>query len=214
MLEGAGPIDLTNAPARIVAAAYEGANRRGTLPAPHGSLAWKTLLAQPSSHAAGGAARGRGRASPRGSRHQRHRRDKTRARASRGAADEGIGADIYGHEAVVGPEELVAWAHIPVLGPEGVPLSGLQVSPLLQLPLMLSADRTGSRIEGSKVEVRVWVGRRTTTRIRRRPVHPWWRVPSWLARRGPVNPPGLAATALPRGSAAAAPRSRAMEKRP
>jgi hypothetical protein len=55
-----------------------------------------------------------------------------------------------------GAEEVVAWAHIPVLGPGGDPHTGLQVAPLLQLPLMLAAERT-MRMEGSKVEVRVHV---------------------------------------------------------
>ncbi len=49
-----------------------------------------------------------------------------------------------------GAEEVVAWAHIPVLGAGGEPPSGLQVTPLLQLPLMLAAERT-MRMEGSKV---------------------------------------------------------------
>ena len=64
--------------------------------------------------------------------------------------------DAFGGGGAPGPEEVVAWAHIPVLGADGEPPSGLQVTPLLQLPLMLSAERT-ARLEGSKVEVRVWV---------------------------------------------------------
>ena len=70
-----------------------------------------------------------------------------------GFGREGGGAGFGGGP---GGEEVVAWAHIPVLGPDGEPPSGLQVTPLLQLPLMLDAERT-MRMEGSKVEVRVFV---------------------------------------------------------
>lgn len=154
MLEGAGPMDLKNAPARIVAAAYEGYEpARDASGAPVRS---RGPLLEPSSHDRGGAARykWRARIALRGVGVTAATKLVLELHAAQPA--KGMGADIYGHEAVVGPEEVVAWAHIPVLGPEGVPLSGLQVSPLLQLPLMLSADRT-MRIEGSKVEVRVWV---------------------------------------------------------
>ena len=154
MLEGAGPMDLKNAPARIVAAAYEGYEpARDASGAPVRS---RGPLLEPSSHDRGGAARykWRARIALRGINVTAATKLVLELHAAQPA--KGMGADIYGHEAVVGPEEVVAWAHIPVLGPEGVPLSGLQVSPLLQLPLMLSADRT-MRIEGSKVEVRVWV---------------------------------------------------------
>ena len=154
LLEGAGPRDLKNAPARIVAAAYEGYEpARDASGAPVRS---RGPLLEPSSHDRGGAARykWRARIALRGINVTAATKLVLELHAAQPA--KGVGADIYGHEAVVGPEEVVAWAHIPVLGPEGVPLSGLQVSPLLQLPLMLSADRT-MRIEGSKVEVRVWV---------------------------------------------------------
>ena len=154
MLEGAGPMDLKNAPARIVAAAYEGYEpARDASGAPVRS---RGPLLEPSSHDRGGAARykWRARIALRGVNVTAATKLVLELHAA--TPVKGMGADIYGHEAVVGPEEVVAWAHIPVLGPEGVPLSGLQVSPLLQLPLMLSADRT-MRIEGSKVEVRVWV---------------------------------------------------------
>ena len=62
--------------------------------------------------------------------------------------------DAFGGGGAPGPEEVVAWAHIPVLGADGEPPSGLQVTPLLQLPLMLSAEHRavgGEQGGGSRV---------------------------------------------------------------
>ena len=170
VLEGAGPMDLGNTPARLVVAAYEGyepardaggqvVRARGPLlePSSHDRKA-----AGLHGHHGGARYRWRARVALRGivvtaatrlvlelHASQRHGSSEE---ASYGSDGNGYG----GGAGVGGPEEVIAWAHVPVLGPDGVPPTGLQVTPLLQLPLMLSAERT-VRMEGARVEVRVAV---------------------------------------------------------
>ena len=152
MMEGAGPMDLKDSPARLVAALYEG--HEPSRDASGGAVRARGPLMEPSSHDRAGAARykWRARVSLRGVAVTAA----TKLVLELHAAQPPDRNDAFGGGGAPGPEEVVAWAHIPVLGADGEPPSGLQVTPLLQLPLMLSAERT-ARLEGSKVEVRVWV---------------------------------------------------------
>jgi hypothetical protein len=93
----------------------------------------------------------------------------------------------YGGLAGVGSEEVVAWAHVPVLDGNGETPSGLQVTPLLQLPLMLSAERT-QRLEGSRAEVRVWTEPENLSRSPSPPGTP--RVGGGVARNHLEHPMG------------------------
>ena len=150
MMEGAGPMDLKDSPARLVAALYEG--HEPSLDVSGAPLRSRGPLMEPSSHDRGGAARykWRARVSLRGVQVTAATKLVLELHAAHVIKDDG-----YGGGAAVGSEEVVAWAHIPVLDSNGETPSGLQVTPLLQLPLMLSAERT-QRLEGSRVEVRVW----------------------------------------------------------
>ena len=162
MMEGAGPVDLKDSPARLVAALYEG--HEPSLDVSGAPLRSRGPLMEPSSHDRGGAARYKWRAgvSRRGVQVTAATKLVLELHAAHVIKDDG-----YGGGAAVGSEEVVAWAHIPVLDSNGETPSGLQVTPLLQLPLMLSAERT-QRLEGSRVEVRVWTEPRTPRARRRR----------------------------------------------
>ena len=159
VLEGAGPMELKDSPARLVAALYEG--HEPSRDAGGGAVRARGPLLEPSGHDRGGAARYKWRAkvTMRGVHVTAATKLVLELHAAQppgqtdGFGREGGGAGFGGGP---GGEEVVAWAHIPVLGPDGEPPSGLQVTPLLQLPLMLDAERT-MRMEGSKVEVRVFV---------------------------------------------------------
>lgn len=151
MMEGAGPMDLKDSPARLVAALYEG--HEPAMDASGAPLRSRGPLMEPSSHDRGGAARykWRARVSLRGVQVTAATKLVLELHAAHKIKDDGYGGGGWS----LGSEEVVAWAHIPVFDANGETPSGLQVTPLLQLPLMLSAERT-QRLEGSRVEIRVW----------------------------------------------------------
>ena len=151
MMEGAGPMDLKDSPARLVAALYEG--HEPAMDASGAPLRSRGPLMEPSSHDRGGGARykWRARVSLRGVQVTAATKLVLELHAAHKIKDDGYGTG----NGALGSEEVVAWAHIPVFDANGQTPSGLQVTPLLHLPLMLSAERT-QRLEGSRVEVRVW----------------------------------------------------------
>ena len=165
MLEGAGPVSLKDTPARLVVAVYEGHEPARDVSG--AAVRARGPLLEPSNHDRGGAARykWRARVTLRGiivtaatklvlELHAAQEPDNGGGGGGRGRGGDGNG--YGGGSGAGGVEEVVAWAHIPVLGPGGEPPTGLQVTPLLQLPLMLAAERT-MRMEGAKVELRVHV---------------------------------------------------------